>query len=191
MFSACRHPRRAAGRTWKDRCLDLYFYSTWVPWKKEKTTQTIMWLQIVGIKPKRKWTPDRLKNYAAAQKPHNFWLGENIHSLRIYKNKLISHWLILPLCRAVFGSWMIKLVLQYSESKANSNFILIAFPLLPNMLQFCFILPQFHIFKNLQACPTWGGFSHLAKWYTSAPEQSADLDLSFPRGSEQKRTGNK
>lgn len=76
---------------------------------------------------------------------------------------------------------MIKLVLQQTESKANSHFILIAFPLLRNMLRFCFMLPWFHIYEDLQACPTWGGFSRLANWYNSAPEQSAEPELSFPQ----------
>lgn len=72
-FSACRHPRSAAGS-----CLYFYFHSTSA--MKEKTTNTnnIVTVQkddksqIAGLKPKRKQTPDRLKSYAAAQKPHNF-----------------------------------------------------------------------------------------------------------------------
>lgn len=126
MFSACRHPQ-CSRKKWWDRCLHFNFHSTWVPWKKQRQTQTIKKKCLKEKKSKTVGTKTKDKNetgkklHYSFKKLQNFEVGENIQCLRNDKNKLVLHWLSLPLCRTIFGSWIIKLVLQHSEANSNKQ----------------------------------------------------------------------
>lgn len=135
--------------------------------------------KIIGTKTKDKNETGKKLHYSF-KKLQNFQVGENIQCLRNDKNKLVSHWLSLPLRRAIFGSWIIKLFLQHSE--ANSNKQSFHFNNVPFSSKHAVILFNVAIISYLHG-------EDLAIWLILVCTRTKCRSASFPHGSEQKRTG--